>query len=56
MKLKIIKLTEAELTDIYHGLIIAMKELDHHRNGPGSDGLLADRLETIVKKIETLYN
>lgn len=52
MKFKIIKLTEAELTDIYQGLVIAMKELDLHKNGDGSDGILADRLENIVKKIE----
>lgn len=53
MKEKVIKLTEDELTDIYHGLIIAMKQLDLYRNGKGSDGILADRLEAIVKNIET---
>ncbi|WP_241330075.1 hypothetical protein [Chryseobacterium arthrosphaerae] len=52
MDVLIIKLTEGELTDVYHGLVIAMKELDLHRYGGGSDGLLADRLEVIVKKME----
>ena len=52
MEVKSIMLSEAELTDLYQGLIIAMKQLDLHRNGSGSDGILSDRLDVLVKKIE----
>lgn len=52
MKDKLIKLSEAELTDLYQGIVIAMKQLDLHRNGEGSDGILSDRLELLIKKIE----
>ena len=52
MEVKLIRLSEAELTDLYQGLVIAMKQLDLHRNGSGSDGILSDRLDVIVKKIE----
>lgn len=52
MKDKLIKLSEAELTDLYQGIVIAMKQLDLHRNGKGSDGILSDRLELLIKKIE----
>jgi hypothetical protein len=45
-----ITLTDKEITDICKGLVIAMKELDRYENG--SDRILADRLEIIVKNIE----
>lgn len=50
MEKKTIKLTERELTDVYQGLVLAMKELDKYENG--SDRRLADRLEAIVNNIE----
>lgn len=52
MEVKTIKLTEVEIMDIYHGLIIAMKQLDLYKNGKGSDSRLADRLESISRKLE----
>lgn len=50
MKEKNIKLTDADLEDTYAGFVIAMKELDKYKNG--SDRLLADRLEKLLKRIE----
>lgn len=50
MEKKKIELTEREISDVYQGLVIAMKELDKYENG--SDRILADRLEAIVTNIE----
>lgn len=50
MEQKTIKLTDAEIMDIRHGLVIAMKELDKYDKG--SDKKLADRLEIILNNIE----
>lgn len=51
MEEKLVRLTEKEITDIYQGLVVAMKELDKYEKG--TDRLLADRLELIVEKIES---
>ncbi|WP_426483184.1 hypothetical protein [Chryseobacterium sp. R2ACT005] len=45
-----IMLTYKEVSDIFQGLVIVMKELDKYEIG--LDKIFADRLETIRKKIE----
>ncbi|GAA5089407.1 hypothetical protein GCM10023210_14210 [Chryseobacterium ginsengisoli] len=51
MEEKLLRLTEKEITDIYHGLVFAMKGLEQYEKG--TERLLADRLERIVEKIES---
>ena len=50
--MKTIKLREKEVEDIKRGLTLAMQEMDKHENG--SDRIIADRLDKIVKRIELL--
>jgi hypothetical protein len=47
---KIIRVSDKDLDDLHKAFVIAMKELDKYKNG--SDRLLANRLEVLLKNIE----
>lgn len=48
------RISDKEITDLAHGLVLAMKELDKYTEG--SDRKLADRLEVFLERIKTEQN
>jgi hypothetical protein len=49
-----ITISDKEITDLSHGLVLAMKELDKYTEG--SDRILAGRLEIFLNRVQNAQN